>query len=81
MTEKTFDPQEAIIRWRGLEALLNLELLTRDDWQRAREMGDPRWMLTSKYFQEQERKPRYGWFTNPGSDDDRWESCLVHHTI
>ena len=74
MTEQTFNPDHALIRYRELEALLNLELITRDDWQRARAAGDMRWLQLSKHFQAQEALCQeieaHGYEINAYEDDD-----------
>lgn len=53
--QKPFDPTLAIARYRELEALLNLELLKREDWQQKRAQGDTSFLLDSPLFAEQNR--------------------------
>jgi hypothetical protein len=50
-----FDPTAALARYRELEGLLNLELFQNPRWQAMRAQGDTSFLLTSRYFQEQER--------------------------
>lgn len=50
-----FDPTEALARYRELESLLNLELISKPQWQAMRRKGDTSFLLASRHFQEQER--------------------------
>lgn len=50
-----FNPTMALARYRELEALLNLELANRPDWQKMRQQGDTSFLLDSGYFAKQNR--------------------------
>jgi hypothetical protein len=50
-----FDPTMALARFRELEALINLELVTNPEWQRMRTRGDTSFLLDSGHFAEQNR--------------------------
>ena len=55
MEAEPFNPELAIARYRELEALLNLELLNRSDWQEQRARGEYGWLRKSRHFLAQEK--------------------------
>lgn len=75
MQEKSepFDPTMALARYRELEALMNLELAQKPEWQEMRARGDTSFLLDSRYFAEQNRLEeeieRHG-YTIVSADDE-----------
>ena len=53
--QEEFNPTMALASFRELEALMNLELACKPEWQEMRAKGNTSFLLDSRYFAEQNR--------------------------